>query len=85
MVCSIGYLMSVPAHANRPPVPDFATEIGDADLVHCKPTLDGWRDWEQTGAGYCSKIAWASDNPGYDINVRPAPPLKKVIDEVGDC
>jgi hypothetical protein len=68
-----------------PGVPDFATKNGDVDLVHCKPTLDGWRDWEQTGPGYCAKIAWASDNPGYDINVRPAPLLKKVIDEVGDC
>jgi hypothetical protein len=56
-----------------PRVPDFATEIGDADLVQCKPTLDTWRDSEQTGPGYCAKIAWASDNPGYDINVRPAP------------
>jgi hypothetical protein len=27
----------------------------------------------------------ASDNPGYDIDVRPAPPLKKVVDELGDC
>jgi hypothetical protein len=36
------------------------------------------------GPGYCSKIAWASDNPGYDIELPPALPLKKVIDEVGD-
>jgi hypothetical protein len=26
-----------------------------------------------------------SDNPSYDVDARPAPPLKKVIDEVGDC
>ena len=63
MVCSIGYLMSVPAHANRPRVPDFATEIGDADLVQCKPTLDTWRDSEQTGPGYCSKIALGFRQP----------------------
>jgi hypothetical protein len=25
------------------------------------------------------------DNPSYDVDARPAPPLKKVIDEVGDC
>ena len=68
-----------------PGAPDFATNNGDVDFMNCKPTLDTWREWEQTGPGYCSKIAWASENPGYDIDVRPAPPLKKVIDEVGDC
>lgn len=62
-----------------------ALEVGDADLVHCKPTLDTWASMQPTGPGYCSKIAWADDNPGYDVDVRPAPPLKKVIDEVGDC
>ena len=68
-----------------PGVQDFATKNGDVDLVHCIPTLDGWRDWEQTGPGYCSAIAWASDNPGYDVDARPAPRLKHVIDKLGDC
>ncbi|GJO51411.1 hypothetical protein NJB1604_39430 [Mycobacterium marinum] len=63
----------------------FATKVGDVDLVHCEPTLDTWRAGEPTGPGYCSKIAWASDNPDYDVDVRPAPPLKSVIDQVGDC
>ena len=63
----------------------FAGKVGDADLVNCKPTLDTWRAGEPAGPGYCSKVAWADDNPGYDMEVRPAPPLKKVIDQVGDC
>jgi len=37
------------------------------------------------GPGYCSKIAWSADNPGYVKNVSPVAPLQKVIDEVGDC
>ena len=69
----------------RPRILDSALEVGDADLMNCKPTLDTWAAGEPTGTGYCSKIAWASDNAGYDINARPAPPLRKVIDQVNDC
>ena len=69
----------------RPRIQDSAVEVGDVDGVNCKPTLDTWPASEPTGPGYCSKIAWASDNPGYDADARPASPLKKVIDEVGDC
>jgi hypothetical protein len=68
-----------------PRLPDSALKVGDVDGVNCKPTLDDWKAGEPTGPGYCAKIAWASDNPGYDTDVRPAPALKKVIDGVGDC
>jgi hypothetical protein len=68
-----------------PRLPDDVLEVGDADLLRCKPTLDTWRDDQPTGVGYCSKIAWASDNPGYNVDARPVLPLKNVIDEVGDC
>jgi hypothetical protein len=56
-----------------PRVEHSAVGVGEVDLVHCKPTLDTWQDGTPTGPGYCAKIAWASDNPDYDINVRPAP------------
>ena len=46
-----------------PQLQDSAFEVGDADLVHCKPTLDTWGAEQPAGPGYCSKIAWASDNP----------------------
>jgi hypothetical protein len=62
-----------------------ALEVGDVNLALCRPTLDSWRDGTPTGPGYCSKIAWAADNPGYDVEIKPAPPLKKVLDTVGDC
>jgi hypothetical protein len=70
---------------HRPRILDSAYTVGDADLSQCKPTVDTWPAGEPTGEGYCSKIAWASDNPGYDTDARPAPPLKKVIETVGDC
>ena len=70
---------------HAPRLVDSAFEVGDADLLRCKSTLDTWRADQPTGTGYCSKIAWALDNPGYDVDVRPAPPLKRVVDQVGDC
>ncbi|BBZ14283.1 hypothetical protein MBRA_44780 [Mycobacterium branderi] len=69
----------------EPRRPDSAQKVGDADLAQCKPTLETWRDTEPTGPNYCFKIAWASDNPGYDVDPRPAAPLKKVIDQTGGC
>lgn len=48
-----------------PRLPDSALEGGGADLMSCKPTLSTWKAGQPTGPGYCSKIAWASDNPGY--------------------
>jgi hypothetical protein len=62
---------------------DNSIEIGDVDLGHCQPTLATWASMQPTGPGFCTKIAWADDNPGYPIGSRPSRPLKKVIDEVG--
>ncbi|OBR98057.1 hypothetical protein BHQ23_00475 [Mycobacterium gordonae] len=70
---------------HAPGVPDRSRFANPADLYNCRPTLDTWRAGEPTGPGYCSKIAWSADNPGYVPSVTPAAPLKKVIDQVGDC
>jgi hypothetical protein len=64
---------------------DNSIEIGDVDLLKCKPTLDTWREYQPDAPGYCHKIAWADDNPGYTADVQPAAPLRKVLDEFGDC
>ena len=61
-----------------------AQEIGNVDLFHCAPTLTTWRSTVPTGPGFCTKIAWASDNPGYPIDATPAPPLKHVLGQVGE-
>jgi len=73
--------------------PASAVEIGDVDLVNCKSYLDGWvanhsDNAADNAAGYrdCYEIAWAKDNPGYDVDASPAPRLKNVIEQAGnDC
>lgn len=73
--------------------PASATEIGNVDYVNCKNTLDGWvADHTPSDAdivaGYrdCYEIAWADDNPGYDVYAVPAPRLKNVLLQAGnDC
>ncbi len=62
---------------------DESVFVNKADVYNCGPLLDTWRAGQPTGPGYCSKIAWSSDNPAY--NVYGAPTLQNVIDEVGDC
>jgi hypothetical protein len=57
--------------------------IGDVDIVHCKPSVDTLKDSVPMGPGFCSQIARAADNPGYVVDVRPAPPLRKIIVQVG--
>jgi hypothetical protein len=61
----------------------LAEEIGEVDLENCTPTLDEFQQTAGHGAGECTTIAWASDNPGYDVNAVPAPPLKDVIESAG--
>jgi hypothetical protein len=74
-------------------LPPRAARIGDIDLAHCRSALGGWEQVHEdndadTAAGYrdCYEIAWADDNPGYDVDARPAPRLKHVIAQAGnDC
>ncbi|QLL05375.1 hypothetical protein [Mycobacterium vicinigordonae] len=68
-----------------PGVPDHARFISESDMYNCRPTLETWSAGLPTGPGNCSKIAWSTDNPSYTPNFIPAPPLKKIIDQVGDC
>jgi hypothetical protein len=84
-VCNLPATRSLIIWHRAPGVQDSAVGINEADLSNCRPALDTWRALGPNGPGYCSKIAWATDNPGYVANVSPAAPLKKVIDEVGDC
>jgi len=66
-----------------PSGPSTAITVGDVDLSQCKPSLETFAASSPTEAGFGSQIAWADDNPGYDVNARPAPQLKKVLQEVG--
>ena len=84
-VCGLPTLRSLIIWHHAPGVEDSAEAIDESDLYNCRPMLDTWRARGPSGPGYCSKIAWSSDNPEYLSGVSPAAPLKKVIDEVGDC
>jgi hypothetical protein len=70
-----------------PGVEDRAEVVDEADLYNCRPMLDELRGpaLGPSGPGFCSKIAWSSDNPGYSPLVSPTIPLKKVIYQEGDC
>jgi hypothetical protein len=73
--------------------PASAVKFGDVNLVGCKSSLDGWVERHSdsaadTAAGFrdCSEIAWADDNPGYNVHAVPAPRLKNVLLRAGnDC
>lgn len=55
---------------HAPRVEDSAEVIGGFDVLSCG---DQWRSAQPTGAGYCTIIARSSDNPGYDVDVKPRP------------
>ena len=86
-VCNLPNSRSLIVWHRAPGVEDSAEAVGESDLSNCRPMLDALRGpgLGPSYPGYCSKVAWASDNPGYVLGLSPAPPLKKVIDEVGDC
>ncbi len=82
--CNLPTASSLIIWTHAPPALDRSVFVNESDVYNCRPALETWRAGEPSGPGFCSKIAWANDNPGYSPVV-PAPPLKKVIDQVGDC
>lgn len=84
------HLPSVDGSTGPPP---SAVKFGNVNLVGCKDSLDGWvKEHSSTeadiAAGFrdCYEIAWADDNPGYDVHALPAPRLKSVLLQAGnDC
>jgi hypothetical protein len=72
-------------------LPASAVEIGDLELGTCKSYLDGWVEDHSDNAaddaaGYrdCYELAWAKDNPGYNIAAVPAPRLKNLLMQAGN-
>ena len=84
-VCGLPTLRSLIIWHRAPGMEDSAEAIDESDLYNCRPILDTWRARGLSGPGYCSKIAWSSDNPNYVLGISLAAPLKNVIVEVGDC
>lgn len=71
----------------RNKVPDRpwnAQLVGDINFVTCTRTsYDEVSQTSPLGDGYCTQVAYASDNPGYNVDATPAPPLRDVFIEVG--
>jgi len=51
----------------------------------CQSSVEFNLDAVPDQPGFCAQIASASDNPGYNPDARPAPPLKKVFASKGSC
>jgi hypothetical protein len=83
--CDLPHFGDLIEWQRRPGKVDSARRFSDVDKTKCEPALDGWMEGMPSGSGVCFMIGWASDNPGYNPNAVPAPPLKKVIDKVGDA
>ena len=67
-----------------PTIADSAQILGSVDLVHCLPTAETYADSSPTGPGYCSVLATASANPGYNADATPAlRPRRGVLVAVG--
>jgi hypothetical protein len=66
-----------------PTLQDSAIAVGDVDLVHCQPTADTFPQTAPTQAGYCTVLARALDNPGYNANASPALRPRKPLLSVG--
>lgn len=60
-----------------------AQELGGWDLATCTVDIDKIMVGAPTGDGYCTELAWVSDNPGYNADATPAAPLRKVIEAIG--
>ncbi|MDB4872549.1 MAG: hypothetical protein JWL97_3553 [Gemmatimonadales bacterium] len=66
-----------------PHLPPAAEVLGDVDYGNCRSTLETLPNASPHDPGYCTQIAWASDNRGYNADATPAARLKKVILAIG--
>ena len=64
-----------------PGLPPSAQLLGDVSIATCGPTVEFIRSTALTDPGFCTSVALASDNPGYDFDAAPA--LQAVIAAFG--
>jgi hypothetical protein len=55
----------------------------DTRTSTCTTAADAIISTASTNAGNCTEVAYASSNPGYQLTVSPAPPLRKVVASKG--
>ncbi len=82
--CHLKYKEDLIERSIAPGVQPDSMLVGDVVLALCLPTVEAIRVQTPSGPGYCTQIARVADNPGYQDDVRPAKPLKKVLAQYGD-
>lgn len=78
-----GPLRDVDVWMKAPGLPTTGQVLGSYSPADCRSTFEMLEGTSPTEAGYCTKAAYASDNPGYNADASPAAPLKKVQLSVG--
>jgi OOP family OmpA-OmpF porin len=82
--CTLPVTPSYLIRTTEPGTTPTISEVGNADLADCTPTLKDFAATAGQGPGECDTIALASDNPGIDVYTSTAaPPLKDVIESAG--
>lgn len=66
-----------------PGQPASAQQLGSVNLQDCTLVFNDLARETSTDPGYCTTAAWLKDNPNYDVNAVPAPPLKKIQAQAG--
>jgi hypothetical protein len=64
-------------------VPAHAQTLGNYSQMDCSTTLQWLQRTSPNEAGASTEAAWASDNPGYNVEAVPAARLKGVQMAVG--
>jgi hypothetical protein len=59
-----------------------ATLLGDPG-GNCTSTIESVAATSPTGPGYCTIAAWATDNPGYNVDAPSPRRPKKPVEEIG--
>lgn len=67
----------------RTPAGTSAMLLGDP-AGNCDSTLDTLSQTSPTGPGYCTIAAWATDNPGYDVNAANPRRPRQAQETIGD-
>jgi hypothetical protein len=78
--CTLTTTFDYIERTTEPGLQPQADEIGNVD---CTGSLSDFAAEAGQAEGECTTIAVASDNPGYNVNEIPAPPLKGIIESAG--
>jgi hypothetical protein len=76
--------------ATDPDLPAYAMRLGGNWVWNfgderCMTSVEAALAANPAGEGFCTQVGLVADNPGYDPDAIPAPPLREVLAQAGDC